>query len=216
MYAEYLKLSACEIEEAEDGREALAKAISHSPDIIVTETRLPGLTGLQLCDVLRSDAATHNIPIVFVTADAFGTDVRRAHTAGADTVLVKPCLPETLLLEIQRLMALSADLRERARQTRDKIQEQLAASERVLAKSRAHHERRLTLSRAHLRGQTVDPPDPAPTLVCPHCDQPLLYARSHVGGVSARHAEQWDYYDCPTGCGTFQYRHRTRKLRRVS
>ncbi len=29
-----------------------------------------------------------------------------------------------------------------------------------------------------------------------------------------RHAEQWDYYECPTGCGPFQYRHRTRKLRR--
>ncbi len=42
MYAEYLKRSFCIIEEADDGRAALAKAISSRPDIIVTETQLPG------------------------------------------------------------------------------------------------------------------------------------------------------------------------------
>src|SRR5690349_114225 len=45
MYAEYLRLSGCAVEEAEDGREALAKAISHHPNVIVTETRLPGING---------------------------------------------------------------------------------------------------------------------------------------------------------------------------
>jgi hypothetical protein len=44
----------------------------------------------------------------------------------------------------------------------------------------------------------------------------LTYERSHIGGVSERNSEQWDYYECPSGCGTFQYRQRTRKLRRVS
>ena len=62
---------------------------------------------------------------------------------------------------------------------------------------------------------TTEPPTAAPELVCPTCDQPLKYLKSHVGGVSARHAEQWDYYECAGGCRTFQYRQRTRKLRRV-
>lgn len=44
---------------------------------------------------------------------------------------------------------------------------------------------------------------------------PLQYERSHIGGVSHVHAEQWDDYEC-AACGTFQYRQRTRKLRRVS
>jgi hypothetical protein len=43
----------------------------------------------------------------------------------------------------------------------------------------------------------------------------LQYLRSHVGGVSALNSEQWDYYECAAGCGTFQYRQRTRKLRQV-
>ena len=43
MYAEYLRLSVCDIDEADDGREALAMAIAHHPDVIITETRLPGI-----------------------------------------------------------------------------------------------------------------------------------------------------------------------------
>jgi len=77
MYAEYLKLSSCIIEEADDGRAALAKAISGRPDIIVTETHLPGMSGFDLCSLLRQDAATRAIPIVVVTSDVVEADVRR-------------------------------------------------------------------------------------------------------------------------------------------
>ena len=52
-------------------------------------------------------------------------------------------------------------------------------------------------------------------LVCPNCGHALDYRRSQIGGVSARNSEQWDYFDCAMGCGTFEYRQRTRKLRRV-
>ena len=54
-----------------------------------------------------------------------------------------------------------------------------------------------------------------PALVCPDCNKALKYLRSHVGGVNARQPEQWDYFECGTGCGTFQFRERTRKLRKV-
>jgi hypothetical protein len=35
-------------------------------------------------------------------------------------------------------------------------------------------------------------------LVCPSCDRPLRYRRSHIGGVSTRYPEQWDEFVCPT------------------
>jgi hypothetical protein len=70
------------------------------------------------------------------------------------------------------------------------------------------------LSRAHKRGETIAPPIAPPKLVCPRCDNALMYLRSYVGGVSAKHSEQWDEYECPNGCGSFQYRQRTRKIRR--
>jgi two-component system chemotaxis response regulator CheY len=55
-----------------------------------------------------------------------------------------------------------------------------------------------------------------PELLCPSCTGWLRHERSHIGGVNDRHPEQWDYYVCSASCGTFQYRQRTRKLRRVA
>jgi twitching motility two-component system response regulator PilH len=213
MYAEYLAFGAWSVDEASDGREALAKAIAGRPDIIVTESRLPGINGFDLCSILKRDSTTRAIPIVMVTGDAFAADLQRAQSSGADAILVKPCLPETLANEIQRLLAHSQELRTRAFTIRNRPSDQPPASDPL--SGRSHRTQRVALSRAHQRHDTTTPPLTPPVLICPGCDQPLVYMRSHVGGVSARNAEQWDYFECPHGCGTFQYRERTRKLRRV-
>ena len=49
MYAEYLRRSAYRVEETEDGRDALARAITIQPDVVVAETRLPGINGRSVC-----------------------------------------------------------------------------------------------------------------------------------------------------------------------
>jgi CheY-like chemotaxis protein len=214
LYAEYLTRSSWIIEEADDGREALAKAITGLPDIIVTNTHLPGINGFDLCALLRRDTATRAIPIVVVTGDTLDADVKRAHSAGADAVLVNPCLPETLLSEIRRLLEQSASLRERSRVAREKLHDEFLRSDRLIERSREMG-RRTMLSRVHSRHDTTTPAVLPPALVCPDCDLPLRYLRSHIGGVNARNPEQWDYFECARGCGTFQYRERTRKLRKV-
>jgi CheY-like chemotaxis protein len=215
MYAEFLHGAAYEIDQAEDGREGLAKALTRHPDVIVTEMRLTGISGLDLCRVLRDDAVTHDIPIVVVTADAFETDVKRARAAGADVVLTKPCLPDHLASAIQRLLHPSQELGARANTVFGKLGEPLARSEEVLEQVRSTR-RHVMLCRTLNRRETTTPPQAVPSVVCPVCDQPLRYTKSHIGGVSERHQEQWDYYECAVGCGTFQYRQRTRKLRRVT
>jgi len=212
MYAEYLTQASYRVDEAEEGREALAKALAIQPDVIITETRLPGISGLDLCAILRRDPATQRTPIIVVTGDSFAGDVARAERAGADVVLVKPCLAETLDNEIRRLVMQSGELRERGRTVRERMHEQLVKSDSLLERSR---ERRKMLSSTHDRHDTTTPPLQPPALHCPTCDQALRYLRSHIGGVSAQNPEQWDYYECIAGCGTFQYRERTRKVRRV-
>ena len=213
MYAEFLALSDCLIEQSEDGRDALAKVFSRQPDIVITESQLPGISGFDLCALLRQDAATRGIPIVMVTGETFANDLQRAENAGADAVLAKPCRPETLFAEIQRLVVLSAELRERSRAARERMHDQLTRSGTLLDRART---RRTMLSSAHTRHDTTTPPIAPPALLCPECAQSLRYVRSHIGGVSALNSEQWDYFECTSGCGTFQYRTRTRKLRRVS
>ena len=214
MYAEFLRLSACEVDEADDGREALAKALSRHPDVIVTDTRLPGISGLDLCRLLRQDREMHDTPILFVTGDVYEPDVRCAQAAGADAVLVKPCLPEQLAQAIKGVWQRPRESSARLEPTVDKAQQQKARCDAQVERPQGDH--RIVLSHTHERAETVHPPLAPPTVVCPKCDRPLRYMKSHLGGVSARYAEQWDYFQCTGGCGTFQYRHRTRRLRLVS
>ena len=93
-----------------------------------------------------------------------------------------------------------------------KLAGQIAKSGEILERSAT--QRRKFLARSHNRHETTSPTTAAPELICPGCDQPLLYRRSHIGGVSERHPEQWDDFVCAS-CGAFHYRHRTRKLRRA-
>ena len=213
MYGEFFGQSSVELEEAADGRDALAKALARAHDIVVTETHLPGISGYELCQLLRRDAATRATPIIVVTGDAYGPNIDRARKAGADSILVKPCLPGILLAEMRTLVRRSLELRRLSQELR-------VRSAAGVSRAQAVQERmatsRLALSRTFSRVDTVTPPAEPPALVCPACDQPLTYERSHVGGVSERHREQWDYFQCGNGCGTFQYRQRTRKIRKVS
>jgi CheY-like chemotaxis protein len=211
-YAEYLQRFTYEIDEAEDGPEALAKAISRLPTVIATDSELPGVNGFELCRLLRTDVLTRSIPIIVMTDDAIASTGNQCDLA--DAVLVKPCLPERLATEISRLLSQSQELRVRGLATREKIAGQVARSNELIARSHAKL-RRGVLSREHQRRDTTLPPAAPPALVCPGCDRPLRYMKSHIGGVTERNAEQWDYFECTRGCGTFQYRQRTRKIRHV-
>jgi two-component system cell cycle response regulator DivK len=189
-----------EVDEAEDGREGFAKAFAGKPAFIITETRLAFVDGYELCQMLRTDEKTCNIRIIVLSGDAHPDQVGRAWAAGADGVLAKPCLPETLVNEIRRL----AEPRLARRNLSSVIKAEIV---------RASSSRR-SATQMHQRFDTSDPPLSPPSLQCPSCDQPLTYLRSHIGGVSKRHPEQWDYFLCPF-CGPFEYRQRTRKLRRA-
>jgi two-component system, cell cycle response regulator DivK len=214
LYTEYLTRAAFDVEQAEDGREALAKAIAHRPGIIVTETQLPGIDGFHLVALLRADVSTRATPIIVVTADAFPRDIARAQNAGADVVLTKPCLPEQLLAAMRGCLQRSRELRDRAKAARHAADEQLLKSARQLDKARQLRTH-TPLSRAFNRHSTITPPLPPPALLCPSCEASLVYQDSHIGGVSEHHREQWDYYECSATCGRFQYRQRTRKLRKL-
>jgi len=202
MYGQYMKAANWIVEEAADGRDALAKALALRPELIVTEIRLPGIDGFELCKLLRTDFATRAIPIVVVTGDAYTRDLKLALTAGATSVLLKPCVPEAVLAEAMRLI-------DAAREPG------VLAPAAPPPDAEPQEGPRRGLSRRHVRGETAAPPALPPVLICPQCDFPLDYKSSQVGGVSARNAEQWDYFVCERGCGTFQYRQRTRKLRKV-
>jgi CheY-like chemotaxis protein len=208
-HARHLRACGYEINEADDGGEALAKALSRIFDVIVADIALAGINGSQLCALLRCDGQTQFTPIVIVAPRAGSADIDYVRQAGADLVLMEPVLSETLQAEICRLAAQDPSLPARARTLPSRADRaEPDGDHRTATGARP-------LSRAYLRHRTTTPPLLAPTLYCPQCDRRLTYSHSHIGGVSARHAEQWDYYECPSPCGTFQYRQRTRRLRKI-
>jgi CheY-like chemotaxis protein len=200
------------IEYAEDGREALVKAIADPPAVVITETRLPFISGYALCELLRADPRTADVAIVVITHSVDPDNIDRARSAGADRVLTKPCLPEALMHAVALGRGRSLDVDEHLHRTPGRRDVQGVDVEVQSATERS----RKFLVRTHQRFETSTPPICPPQLRCPSCDQSLRYVRSHIGGVSARLSEQWDDYVCPSACGTFQYRQRTKRVRRCS
>ena len=200
LYREALRTLGCDVIEAADGRDALTKALVRPPAIVITELRLPVVSGLALCEILRRDRVTATVPIVVVTGDARGTELEHVHRIGADGIIVKPTTSDALLSVVGPLLT--------ARQLPD---DTISNS---CAPARQGDHKRMALAKLHQRCATTTPPASPPSLKCPACDRPLLYEQSHIGGVSSKHSEQWDDFTCPS-CGKFEYRHRTRKLRRV-
>jgi CheY-like chemotaxis protein len=203
-YRQSFMLAGCDVHEASDGREALTKALVRPPALLVTEILLPIINGYALCEILRRDRTTADVPILVITAESRPIQIERARNAGADAVILKPTTPEQLWAETQRLVADARAIRIHA------------ATARTNADVQREHavRQQKRLSKAFSRYTTTTPPTKPPTLMCPTCDAALTYEHSYIGGVSARHPEQWDQYICPVSCGTFQYRQRTRKLRR--
>jgi CheY-like chemotaxis protein len=209
-YGEHLSRASYVLDYATDGRAALAKAIAHPPAVVITETRVPGIDGCQLIKLLRGDRDTERVPIIVLTSDAQPAQLERARAAGADAVLVKPCLPDRLLTELYRVRDLSRELNLRSHHLGSIAGDNVARVDSAVP--RAH---RSAMSHRHDRRTTTRPSVNAPDQICPDCLKALTYSCSYLGGVNARHPEQWDEFTCSKGCGTFVYRHRTRKLRRA-
>jgi CheY-like chemotaxis protein len=213
LYRAFFEFSHWRVIGAAAGPEALAKAIAERPDVVISETSLPGFDGVALSERLRADFATAHIPIVFVTCDATAANLARAEAAGAQAVLTKPCFPEELLKAVDTACRRAENLRARGSDAQARSRES-ARRARDVAKRAVEQKAAISLKKALQRGDTIVPPIKPPPLRCTECGDPLKYLRSHLGGVSIKHSEQWDYFECRT-CGIFEYRARTRKIRRV-
>ena len=105
MYAAYLQFSGYRVAEATNGVEAIEQAQELMPDIILMDLALPKMDGWEATRRLKSDARTRNIPIVALTGHALAGHAEGARQAGCDSFVTKPCLPDALVAEIERMLA---------------------------------------------------------------------------------------------------------------
>jgi two-component system, cell cycle response regulator DivK len=105
VYAHYLRYKGYRVEEAEDGHQALEKAVRHRPDLIVMDLALPGLDGWEATRRLKGDPQTRDIPVIALTGHAMEGQSDRARAAGCDAFVVKPCEPSQLEVHIRSLLS---------------------------------------------------------------------------------------------------------------
>ncbi len=99
-----LKGAGFQVKTASDGAEALTKARSVLPSLIVLDVMLPELDGFTICKLLRRDPNTSAIPIIMLTAKAAEIDRVLGLELGADDYLTKPFSPRELVLRIKKLL----------------------------------------------------------------------------------------------------------------
>jgi DNA-binding response OmpR family regulator len=92
----------------EDGPSALSAAERHRPDLVVLDVAMPGMSGLDVCRMLRANPATIDTPIMMLTARAQERDVESGFQAGADDYLVKPFSLRELVSRATALVERSA------------------------------------------------------------------------------------------------------------
>jgi CheY-like chemotaxis protein len=131
LYREYLTYRGYRVVVARNGEEAIAQARAHRPELIMMDIRMPVMTGADAMRILRSDPSLWRIPIIALTAHAMEDERVDALAAGFDELIAKPCLPDQLVLAVERILAA-------ARQPRDKPALELFWSKRGVVACARH------------------------------------------------------------------------------
>jgi len=101
----YLERENYEIEEAENGEEALEKALKTDYDLILLDLMLPGMDGIDVCQKLREKKAT---PVIMLTAKGEESNRVEGFEVGADDYIVKPFSPREVVLRVKALLRRSS------------------------------------------------------------------------------------------------------------
>ena len=104
LIAHYVQKAGWQAHLVASGDEALAYARNQPIDVAILDVMLPGISGLEVCRLLRADKTTATLPIIMVTARAEETDRIMGLEIGADDYISKPFSPNELMARIRALM----------------------------------------------------------------------------------------------------------------
>ncbi|MDH5445051.1 MAG: response regulator [Gammaproteobacteria bacterium] len=89
---------------ASNGEEGIALAPDLQPDLIILDVNMPGMNGYEVCEELKKNPATLEIPVLFLSANNDLEEEMKGYQAGGDDYLVKPCEPKTLLAKVNVML----------------------------------------------------------------------------------------------------------------
>ncbi|MBI4938793.1 MAG: chemotaxis response regulator CheY [Nitrosomonadales bacterium] len=97
------ELGFANVQEAEDGVDALNKLRGEAFEFVVTDWNMPNMTGIELLKAIRADAALKHLPVLMVTAEAKKENIIEAAQAGASGYIVKPFTAATLDEKLKKI-----------------------------------------------------------------------------------------------------------------
>ena len=98
--------------EANDGEVGIDKARNNNPDLILLDLMLPGIQGLDVCRIIKSDQETKEIPIIMVTAVGQEEDIVKGLETGADDYITKPFSIKVLIARVNAVLKRSIEVGE--------------------------------------------------------------------------------------------------------
>jgi len=99
-----LKKEGFSVETAEDGESGIKKAESFLPDLIILDVMMPGIDGMETCELLRQNSIFDNTLITFLTARSEDYSQIAGFNSGADDYISKPVKPKVLVSRINGLL----------------------------------------------------------------------------------------------------------------
>ena len=108
-----LEFAGHQVVTAANGEEAVHVAQREIPELILSDVRMPRLSGYEACKLIKADPATAHIPVVFLSAKGQDAEVQSGLDAGAAEYLLKPFAPDQLMAKVAEMLARAAESGER-------------------------------------------------------------------------------------------------------
>jgi len=95
----------CDVTVASDGEEALERVRDSVPDLVILDVLMPRMDGWEVARALKSDPATREVPVMFLTSRGQEHDVLEGFDSGAVDYMVKPFSPRELQVRVRAVLA---------------------------------------------------------------------------------------------------------------
>lgn len=93
-----------DVEVADNGEEALKRAVERPPDLLLLDVMLPRLSGFEVCQKLRANPACRTLPIIMLTAKGRDSEVSKGLALGANAYVTKPFSVQALLTQVAAIL----------------------------------------------------------------------------------------------------------------
>lgn len=133
----YLEKIGYRVVVAQEGEEGIERALLVQPDLILLDVLIPGIDGFETCRRLKSQQATQDIPVIFMTALTDVRDKIKAYEVGGIDYVTKPFQQDELLIRVNTHLSLRA-MQQLLEARNQQLQEQISERQRHRGELRYH------------------------------------------------------------------------------